>query len=72
MATTGKRARAAGAVGSLASVKKRLGGAFYQGTRTDRLHDLIPQLLRPLGFPREVFPGFLLLSPGLQRLGLTQ
>ena len=67
-----KRAHAAGALGSLVRVEKRLGRSFFQSVRTDPLHVLLPQLLRSLGYPREVLPGFLLPSPGRQHLGVTQ
>ncbi len=39
-------------------VEKRLGGYFFQSVRADHLYVLLPQLLRSLGYPREVFPGF--------------
>ena len=72
MATTGKRARAAGALGSPVRVEKRLEGSLLRSVRTDHLDVLLPQLLRSLGYPREALRGFLLRSPSLQHLRVTQ
>ena len=63
---------AAGALGSLVRATKWLGGSFFRGLRTDPLRVLLPQLFRSLGCPREVLLGFLLPSPGVQHLGMTQ
>ena len=71
METTGKQVRTAGALGFLVRDEKRLEGALFLGVRTDHLDVLLPQLLRSLGYPREVLLGFLLRSPSLQHLRVT-
>jgi len=71
MASTGKQVRAARELGSLVRVEKRLGGSLFLGVRTDHLDVLLPQLLRSLGYSRQVLLGFLFLSPSRQCLRVT-
>jgi len=50
------------------------GGArefFFRSVRAGRFRALLPQLLRSLGYPREVLPRSFLPSPGLQHLGVS-